>query len=363
MVIKCPKCNHYISDTVLVCPHCGYDLNSVESSSSNTKEDSAPVEITNHELPLQESEAHSSIVYDVEEQHNHKKYIIPIGLGCIIIIGVVIGILSHSPQDNQENLIVGNDSVIEVVDSLAEEPVPNISFTVLPVTSSQETDDINATVSIDFPQTNNEYLQNVIVSFIINALTYDYTWGNNPRPKYHGDMTDGQAIADFFVSDKIKEISEERARDSIDSEPWDEEISIKRICETDKLVSYEVEFGGSHGGVGDGTTYGATFSKIDCNVIRIIANPKDSKLKSFLIKYIHSYLDSDSRDLLEEEELNKHPYPKKEPFITDKGVRMIYQKYEIGAGALGVVDITIPFSDIADYMSEEALTLIGYEKP
>ena len=207
----------------------------------------------------------------------------------------------------------------------------------------------------------NDYLQDAIVSFIINALTNVFTWGENLRPHYHGDLADGQAIADFFVNDKVREISEER-EDSADYAPWDENISIKRVCETDRLISYEVDFSGSHGGVNDGTIYGATFSKIDCNVIRIIENPKDSKLKSFLIKYIHSCLNSDSRDMLDEEELNKHPYPNKEPFITDKGVRMIYQKYEIGAGALGIIDITIPFPKIADYMSEEALSLIGYDK-
>ena len=33
MVKKCPECNHYISDTVSVCPHCGYAINSEESPS------------------------------------------------------------------------------------------------------------------------------------------------------------------------------------------------------------------------------------------------------------------------------------------------------------------------------------------
>ena len=45
---------------------------------------------------------------------------------------------------------------------------------------------------------------------------------------------------------------------------------------------------------------------------------------------------------------------RKDPFITEKGVRFIYQKYEIGAGALGDVDVVIPYADIAEYMSEDA---------
>lgn len=361
MVIKCPECNHYVSDTVHVCPYCGYDLKSVETSSSDTQETTSIEEKENCGESFQNIESQNPTVYDIEKRSNSKKYIIPIVLGCLVIAGIAIG-LSHSSQDNEESLIVATDSVVEIVDSVAEETIPVVSFAIIPVTSNQETDDINTSVSIDFPQTNNEYLQDVIVSFIIKALTNDFTWGENSRPSYHGDMSDGQAIADFFVNEKVREISEERAQDSIESMPWFEEISIKKICETDRLLSYEVDFGGSHGGVGGGTTYGATFSKIDCNVIPVIANTSDPQLKSFLIKYIHSHLDSDTKEMIFEEDLNNHPYPNKEPFITDKGVRFIYQKYEIGAGALGVVDITIPFSDIADYMSEEALSLIGYNK-
>ena len=133
------------------------------------------------------------------------------------------------------------------------------------------------------------------------------------------------------------------------------------VCETEKLISYQVNFGGSHGGVGGGILYGATFSKTDGHIVRVIDNPSDSQLKAYLISCVNSSLDNDSKDLLFVDELQAHPYPKKDPFITEKGVRFIYQKYEIGAGALGDVDIVIPYSDIAKYMSEDALTLIGYD--
>ena len=159
----------------------------------------------------------------------------------------------------------------------------------------------------------------------------------------------------------MREITEERARDSIDSFSWEESISIKMVCETKNLISYHVNFGGSHGGVGGGILYGATFSKADGHIVRVIENPSDSRFIASLIRFVNNNLDVDSKEMLSVDELQTHPYPKKDPFITEKGVRFIYQKYEIGAGALGEVDITIPFSDIADYMSEDALSLIGYE--
>lgn len=361
MVLKCPKCNHYISDTVSVCPHCGYTINSEESPLPIYKDECSPENNLIDELVKQENEAANTINYETEEQRQAKKNYIPIILGCILVIGMIIGIIGFSSVENKEPSVVVADSIIAVVDSVIEEPIMETSFSTIPVFYRKETDDINTEVIIDFPQSNNEILQESVVSFIVKALTDDFTWGENSRPTYHGDLTDGRAIAEFFVDDKVREITDERARDSVDSFAWDELISIKMVYETEKLISYQVNFGGSHGGVGGGVLYGATFSKADGHIVRVIDNPSDSRLKTCLIRFVNNSLDDDSKEMLSDGELQAHPYPKKSPFITEEGVRFIYQKYEIGAGALGDVDIVIPYADIAEYMSEDALSLIGYE--
>ena len=361
MVKKCPECNHYISDTVSVCPHCGYAINSEESPSPIHIDEDSQENVDLDELVNQENETEDAISYEAEEPQQAKKNYIPIILGCILIVGIVIGIIGFSSKENNEPSVVVTDSIVAVVDSVIEEPIMEIDFSTIPVSYGKETDDINTEVVIDFPQTNNEILQESVVSFIVKALTDDFTWGENSRPTYDGDLTDGRAIAEFFVNDKVREITEERARDSIDSFSWEESISIKMVCETKNLISYQVNFGGSHGGVGGGILYGATFSKADGHIVRVIENPSDSRFIASLIRFVNNNLDVDSKEMLSVDELQTHPYPKKHPFITEKGVRFIYQKYEIGAGALGEVDITIPFSDIADYMSEDALSLIGYE--
>ena len=361
MVKKCPECNHYISDTVSVCPHCGYAINSEESPSPIHIDEDSQENVDLDELVNQENETEDAISYEAEEPQQAKKNYIPIILGCILIVGIVIGIIGFSSKENIEPSDAVTDSIVAVVDSVIEEPIMEIDFSTIPVSYGKETDDINTEVVIDFPQTNNEILQESVVSFIVKALTDDFTWGENSRPTYDGDLTDGRAIVEFFVNDKVREITEERARDSIDSFSWEESISIKMVCETKNLISYQVNFGGSHGGVGGGILYGATFSKADGHIVRVIENPSDSRFIASLIRFVNNNLDVDSKEMLSVDELQTHPYPKKDPFITEKGVRFIYQKYEIGAGALGEVDITIPFSDIADYMSEDALSLIGYE--
>ena len=362
MVKKCPECNHYISDTVLVCPHCGYAINSEESPSSIQKDECNPENVGHKELVNQEIEAPNTFNYEIDEPQQAKKKYIPIILGCILVIGIVFGIIGFSSEDDKEPPAVVADSIVAVVDSVIEEPIIETSFSTIPVSYGKETNDINTEVSIDFPQTNNEILQESVVSFIVKALTDDFTWGENTRPTYDGDLSDGRAIAEFFVNDKVREIADERARDSIDSFAWEESISIKKVCETEKLISYQVNLGGSHGGVGGGILYGATFSKADGHIVRVIDNPTGSRFKDCLIRFVNRCLDNDSKEMLSVDELQDHPYPKKDPFITEKGVRFIYQKYEIGTGALGDVDIVIPYSDIAEYMSEDALTLIGYDR-
>ena len=343
MVKKCPECNHYISDTVSVCPHCGYSINSEESSTEIHEDEFSQDNVGRDELVNQDNETIEPVNYEIEEPQQVKKNYIPIILGCILVIGIIIGIIGFSSEEDKEPPAIVSDSIVAVVDSVIEEPIIETSFSTIPVSYGKETDDINTEVSIDFPQTNNELLQESVVSFIVKALTDDFTWGDNSRPTYDGDLSDGKAIAEFFVND-------------IDSFAWEESISIKMVCETEKLISYQVDFGGSHGGVGGGILYGATFSKADGHIVRVIDNPSDSRLKAFLIRFVNSSSEVDG------DELEDHPYPKKDPFITEKGVRFIYQKYEIGSGALGVVDIVIPYADIAEYMSEDALSLIGYER-
>ena len=142
MVIKCPECNHYVSDTVSVCPHCGFDLNSEESTSSNNQEEFTP-EVENQEQSIEENVSQNTVAYDVdyyvEKKNNNKKLIIPIALGCIIIFGIVIGLLyNNTPEENTETPVIETESVVEVVDSVAEEPEPDVSFVVTPIKYSRE---------------------------------------------------------------------------------------------------------------------------------------------------------------------------------------------------------------------------------
>ena len=64
MVVKCPKCNHFVSDMAPVCPHCGEKL----FDDPQTVESDNGSEQTHDNSQLENSLGESSI----EEQRTHQ---------------------------------------------------------------------------------------------------------------------------------------------------------------------------------------------------------------------------------------------------------------------------------------------------
>ena len=67
-----------------------------------------------------------------------------------------------------------------------------------------------------------------------------------------------------------------------------------------------------------------------------------------------------------EKDLNDHlfvdngviPIPAHAPYLAADGVHFIYQQYEIGPYAIGMVSFTVPYAEIKQYPSKEALQLV-----
>jgi len=120
MVVKCPKCNHFISDEVSECPHCGYVQKNDESidessiSFDNSTEDySKP--FSGDVLHLQPLEVgcaqdETPIQYQQVAPRGVLKTVIPIVLGVILLIGIciaVVGLLnsSHNQQESDPDAV------------------------------------------------------------------------------------------------------------------------------------------------------------------------------------------------------------------------------------------------------------------
>ena len=55
---------------------------------------------------------------------------------------------------------------------------------------------------------------------------------------------------------------------------------------------------------------------------------------------------------------NTIPLPACTPALTNQGLKFIYQQYEIGPYALGMVNFTVPYDKIKKFMTGEAAKLI-----
>ena len=51
------------------------------------------------------------------------------------------------------------------------------------------------------------------------------------------------------------------------------------------------------------------------------------------------------------------PLPATVPVLTPEGLRFVYQQYEIGPYALGMVEFTVPYADVKSCLTKEAVEL------
>lgn len=327
---KCPN-GHEVSDTVKFCPQCGAEV--VNKFCPNCgKERKDNEKFCSHcGTSFGNVPNNAPIIIEKEDGGGFKKYL-PYVIGAIVLIAICGGWWLLNSKESIEPL--------ETTLVSFKKTAPGESF------------DVEAEINVDFPQKGNANLKKNITSFLIDALTNEYRNNEDATiPHYNGDISDGQAIVDFYGEEKIKELQNQGIGDA--------KISILKTYETDKIVSYTVDFGGSNGGVGFGAKYGASFNKADGTTIQVIKAPNDGDFKNYLISKVKSHLRGDDGIVqADESELEAHPYPKKEPYLTKDGVCFIYQKYEIGSGALGEVELTIPYDAMKPYMSQVALFLV-----
>lgn len=206
--------------------------------------------------------------------------------------------------------------------------------------------DVEAEINVDFPISGNTELKENIIAFILEALTDNFVFDEDKKNhQYNGDTSDGQSIVDHFGNEKIKELQAMGIGEA--------RIFINKILETEKYVSYLVDFSGNAGGTGLGLKYGATFDKNSGERLQLIKDPNNIQFKDFLIGKVEGEIISKNKEnLLFKSELTNHPFPEYPPFMTKNGVCFIYQKGEIGAGLLGQVEVTIMLDFIAEYLSD-----------
>ena len=104
MVKKCPHCNHYISDTVTICPHCGNELitPSSESTESSVNDSTMDTNVNaNIETPSVEKEGYYENVEDsYEDVDDSAGILMKILCFMLPIVGLVLYFVKRNSLPN-----------------------------------------------------------------------------------------------------------------------------------------------------------------------------------------------------------------------------------------------------------------------
>lgn len=195
--------------------------------------------------------------------------------------------------------------------------------------------------NIDFP-TGNDKLSQTIIKWMASAL--------GVQVKVYKD-------ADELVNAYADNVKTGEMPDTKD------DLSINKVYETNKLVSYEVSgyeySGGAHGMP---YRYGVTFRKSDCKEMGKLLVKANAKLNLLLRKGLKKHFeaknDAELRECLFDTNLNKLERPNNSPWVIKEGIIFQYGAYEIAAYAYGMPEAVIPVSQILPYLTVEGKALV-----
>ena len=270
------------------------------------------------------------------------KYIVA-GLLTFVLIIVGYNHFNTNQTDLPVSELVPEDTTTHRPDSSQEGTNGITEFSTKNYSRKRQNSNSECYLSVDFPVSNNKILVRNIIEWINESL----------GGKYQGDFNDYQGIVDFYTAD-IEEATEEST-------------VIKQVYQTDKYITYEVEFylynkGGAHG---QGGVYGITFRKDDGRKFGwdMIASGTNlqNEIKSGLKKYFEVSSDEELAEQLflsDEYSINNLPRPSVDPWLNSKGLVFMYMSYEIASYAAGNPTFTIPYSRLKNILSSTALELI-----
>ena len=147
---------------------------------------------------------------------------------------------------------------------------------------------------------------------------------------------------------------------------------VTKTYETELLVSFSANASEYVGGIhGIGYEMGLTFSKLTGQRFgyEMMQNTETPAFKRLIKEGLKQFFgpegheqDMSDEDLLQElvsfgGSIDELPLPDSDPYMTEKGIRFIYQPYEISYYAAGKPEFTIPYETVKPFLTPSALNL------
>lgn len=191
---------------------------------------------------------------------------------------------------------------------------------------------------------------------------------DEPAAVFKGAKADGKALVDFYGKLNFGYLKSQYAElKDLGIAGLSYDLSIRKTYETDRYLTYEtscyVFLGGAHGSAlcrpvnivrSTGKVLAATVDTL-----------KQKALQPILRRGVKEYISKAENRKIKDRDLQnmlfvEHgiiPLPATVPVLTPEGLRFVYQQYEIGPYALGMVEFTVPYADVKSCLTKEAAEL------
>lgn len=255
------------------------------------------------------------------------------------------------------------------------EPLPTDN-----VTSAKKSGNLECKITVDYPNGNDSLSQSV-AAYINGELGRQYLPvinsedGAGKYPLYSGAQAGGNAVTEYYANGTIEYIKQQakelKGAGATDVPAMAYELSVRKIADNDRYVSYETAsyafLGGAHGSSVD---YAVNIAKRSGKVLaQAVDTLKAKDMQTILRKGVVRYLHEQGDTTVTEQTLGEFlfvengmiPLPVHTPYLADDGVHFIYQQYEIGPYAMGMIAFTVPYGEIKPYLTKEAVELIRKE--
>lgn len=246
------------------------------------------------------------------------------------------------------------------------------------VSEAEQDSSVSCRIVIDYPL-GRDSLATAVRNYLCQELGNHYLplindEGNAKKyPKYSPNANKDQNLVEFYgngnfnyLQDQYKEMTS-NIEDKDFKPQLNYEVKIKKTDDNDRYVTFRTTtyayLAGAHGSAVD---YSVNISKARKKPVTTIVNKqKLKKIQPILRQGVLDYLNADAEEKIHDENLNDYlfidkgiiPLPTRTPYLTKDGVHFIYQQYEIGPYAMGMVEFTVPYTKIKPFLTEEALKL------
>lgn len=191
---------------------------------------------------------------------------------------------------------------------------------------------------------------------------------DEPAAVFKGTKADGKALVDFYGKLNFGYLKSQYAElKDLGIAGLSYDLGIRKTGETDRYLTYEtscyVFLGGAHGSA---MCYPVNIVRSTGKVLAATVDTlKQKALQPILRRGVKEYISKAENRKIKDRDLQnmlfvEHgiiPLPATVPVLTPEGLRFVYQQYEIGPYALGMVEFTVPYADVKSCLTKEAAEL------